>query len=159
VTTLKNSAQRVQEILKSYGLQTEVVEFADTTRTAQEAANAIGCDVAQIAKSLIFRGKQSEKPVLVIASGKNKVDENKIQLLIGEGIERPDADYVLEKTGFAIGGIPPVGYLCDTVLFDEDLLKFDLVWAAAGTPFAVFSIVSQDLVKITKARVISVKKN
>lgn len=158
-TPLKNSAQRVQEILKSHNLAIKVVQFADTTRTAQEAATAIGCDVAQIAKTLIFKGKNSQKPICIIASGPNRTDEKKIEQYVGEAIERPDADYVLKHTGFAIGGIPPVGYQFDTAPFiDEDLMQYETIWAAAGTPHSVFAISPNDLVAITHGKIMTIKK-
>jgi prolyl-tRNA editing enzyme YbaK/EbsC (Cys-tRNA(Pro) deacylase) len=156
---LRESAQRVQELLKQHHLNIKVVEFKETTRTSQEAASAIGCEVGQIAKSLIFKGKKSGKPICIIASGKNRVDEKKIVAYVGEEIEKPDADFVLKHTSFAIGGIPPLGYHLEILpLIDEDLLHYSEVWAAAGTPFAVFCISPEDLLKITRGRVIDLKK-
>lgn len=156
---LPSSAQRVQEILQSYKLAVDVVEFASTTRTSQEAASTIGCDVAQIAKTLIFKGKNSQKPVCIIVSGKNRVDERKVKHYLGEAIERPDADYVLKHTGFAIGGVPPVGYQFDAKpLIDEDLMKYEMLWAAAGTPYCSFEISSKDLVRITQGQIADIKK-
>ena len=123
---------KVQEIL---GDGWEVLEFEESTRTAGDAAAAIGCEVAQIAKSLIFRGKPSERPILVIASGTSRVDVKKLGTVVGEKIGRADADFVREKTGFAIGGVPPVGHDNPLKIFiDEDLLQYDEIWAAAGTP-------------------------
>lgn len=157
--TLQTSAQRVQEILKKHNLTTNVTEFAATTRTSQEAADAIGCNVAQIAKTLIFKGKKSQKPICIIASGVNRVDEKKVEQYVGEAIERPDADFVLKHTSFAIGGVPPVGYQFDTKpLIDEDLMKFEELWAAAGTPYAVFKISPKDLVRITSGQIVCIKK-
>lgn len=156
---LRGSAKRVQELLEQLHLDIQVVEFKETTRTSQEAANVIGCEVGQIAKSLIFKGKVSGNPILVIASGKNRVDEKKVAEYISEEIEKPDADFVLKHTGFAIGGIPPIGFRFERAsLIDEDLLTYNELWAAAGTPFAVFRITPQDLVKITQGRVVSVRK-
>lgn len=137
---LRSSAQRIQDILKNHNLTTSVVEFADTTRTCQDAARVIGCDVAQIAKALIFKGKQTQQPFCIIASGKNRVDEKKVEQHLGQVVEKPDAAYVLKHTGFAIGGIPPIGYQFDIKPFiDEDLMNYQQLWAAAGTPHTVFT--------------------
>lgn len=156
---LKQSAQRIQNILQEHHLDIQVVEFTELTRTSQEAANTIGCEVGQIAKTLIFKGKSASKPICVIASGINRVDEKKIEAIVGEKIEKPDAAYVLQHTGFAIGGIPPVGYTFDIqTLIDEDLLTYTELWAAAGTPNSVFRISPQDLLKITQGRVVNLRK-
>jgi len=134
------------------------VELAQTTRTAAEAAAAIGCQVGQIAKSLVFRGKQSHRPILVIASGPNRVSEANLGELVGEPIERADADYVRQRTGFAIGGVPPVGHLETLLTFvDEDLLRYEDIWAAAGNPHAVFKLSPSDLVRMTGGQVVAVK--
>lgn len=139
------------------GLTLDVVELPASTRTAQDAADAIGCTVAQIAKSLIFRTKQSQKPVLVIASGVNRVNEKSIGQLLGEKIGKADADFVRQQTGFVIGGVPPVGHLSEiTTFIDEDLLELDVIWAAAGTPNAVFRLTPDDLVRATGGQVASV---
>ena len=108
---LKDSARRVQAALDAQGLALKVREFPASTRTSEEAAAAVGCAVAEIAKSLIFRARETGRPVLIIASGANRVDEKKIALLLGEKIERADPEFVRAKTGYAIGGIPPVGHL------------------------------------------------
>lgn len=110
MTQLSPSAQKVQDTLQSLGFNLQVIEFEQTTRTSAEAAQAVGCEIGQIAKSLIFKGKQSGKAILIIASGANRVDEKKIRALVGEKVEKPDADFVREQTGFAIGGVPPVGH-------------------------------------------------
>ena len=146
---LPPSAKRVQDALKAAGVACEVVEMPSLTRTAQEAADAIGCTVAQIAKSLIFRTKQTLRLILIIASGVNRVDEKKVGQIVGEILEKPDAEYVKQKTGFTIGGIPPVGHseLLTTYL-DKDLMKHDVIWAAAGTPFAVFKLTPTELVRL-----------
>jgi prolyl-tRNA editing enzyme YbaK/EbsC (Cys-tRNA(Pro) deacylase) len=155
---LPSSAGKVQAALQARGLECQVVEFAQTTRTAREAAQAIGCQVEQIAKSLVFRGRQSGKPVLVIASGINRVDETGLAGLLGEPVEKPDAEYVLQQTGFVIGGVPPLGhtYSIRTVL-DEDLLQHSEIWAAAGTPFTVFRLTPADLLAITGGQIARVK--
>lgn len=157
-TILKKSAEKVQAVLNSYGFELNVVEFPDSTRTAQEAANAIGCTVSQIAKSLIFIGKSSQKPILIIASGTNRVNEKAIKERIGEKLDKADAEFVLEHTGYAIGGIPPVGHKNSITTFvDEDLLQHQEIWAAAGTPHAVFKLTPAILKEITKGTIISVK--
>ena len=159
MTDLTPSARRVQEVLDGIGLGHRVVEHADSTRTSEEAAAAIGCTVAQIAKSLIFRGKESGQPVLVIASGVNRVDEKAVGRLIGEKIERADPDFVREKTGYAIGGVPPIGHAePPLVLIDADLAALETIWAAAGTPNAVFRLTPAELVSMTGGRVEAVRK-
>lgn len=160
MTTLKSSAQRVQDVLKQFNLDFQVIEFAESTRTSQEAADAIGCELGQIAKTLIFKGKQSQKPICVIASGKNRVDEKKIAQLVGENIERSDADFVREHTGFAIGGVAPVGFAFEhALLIDQDLMTYQQLWAAAGTPNSVFKLTPEDLLRITDGRVVDISKN
>lgn len=155
---LSPSAQKVQNALAAQGLSLEVVELPGSTRTAVEAAQAIGCEVAQIVKSLIFKGKRSERPILVIASGINRVNEKGIEKLIGEPLGKADADFVRTHTGFVIGGVPPVGHLEHLETFiDQDLLQYQEIWAAAGTPHAVFRLTPQDLLKMTIGQVISVK--
>jgi prolyl-tRNA editing enzyme YbaK/EbsC (Cys-tRNA(Pro) deacylase) len=140
------SALRVQEIL---GPAYRVVEFNESTGTSAEAAAAIGCTLAQIAKSLVFRSA-SGKPVLVVASGVNRVDEKRVGQIIGEKIGRADADFVRENTGYAIGGVPPVGHrTTPIVVLDDDLKSFAEIWAAAGTPNAVFRLTPQQLQSLT----------
>lgn len=152
---LSPSAQRVQRALQEKGLSLQVVELPDSTRTALEAAQAIGCQVGQIVKSLVFRTSQGQQPVLVLASGANRVDEKIIAALLAEPVSRADADFVRERTGFAIGGVPPVGHLKAMPAFiDKDLLQFGELWAAAGTPHAVFRLTPDDLIRITAGRVI-----
>jgi prolyl-tRNA editing enzyme YbaK/EbsC (Cys-tRNA(Pro) deacylase) len=149
------SALRVQAVL---GERFAVFEFDAGTRTAADAAAAVGCAVAEIAKSLLFRGKESGRPVLVVASGTNRVDEKKVAAAIGEKIGRADADFVREKTGFAIGGVPPIGHVvAPLTLIDEDLLALPTIWAAAGTPNAVFKLTPGELVELTGGRVAEVK--
>ncbi len=144
------SALKVQAAL---GSRFAVLEFDASTRTSEEAAAAIGCTVAQIAKSLVFRSAGG-RPVLVIASGVNRVDEKKVGALIGEKIARADPEFVRESTGFAIGGIPPVGHAIPPVtLIDEALMALSEIWAAAGTPNAVFRLTPADLVALTQGKV------
>jgi Cys-tRNA(Pro) deacylase len=155
---LSSSAKKVQEALNQFGIELEVVEFPESTRTAADAARAIGCQVGQIAKSLIFKTKTSERPILIIASGANRVNEKKMRDLIGEKIVRPDAAFVRAETGFAIGGIPPLGHTSQLETYlDEDLMEFDTIWAAAGTPNAVFRLTPDQMKKITNGNLISVK--
>ncbi|SRR5579884_2952032 len=155
---LSASARKVQETLKTMGFACEVVELPDSTRTAVEAAQAVGCRVEQIVKSLIFKGRQSGKPVLVIASGPNRVNEKRIGELLGEPIEKANADFVRQHTGFAVGGVPPVGHLEPLQTFiDEDLLQYSEIWAAAGTPHAVFRLTPKDLTAMTKGEIVSIK--
>jgi len=155
---LSKSAQNIQDILAAKGLRYNVVELAASTRTAQEAALAIGCEVAQILKSLIFRTKESNKPILVLASGINRVNEKTIELLVGEKIVKADADFTRDVTGFAIGGIPPVGHPkpIDTFI-DQDLFLYKELWAAAGTPNAVFCLNSKDITSLTHGKIVSIK--
>lgn len=153
----KKSAQRVQEALMEKGVTLSVIEFDASTRTSVDAANAIGCDLGQIAKSLIFKGKESGKPILIIASGTNRVNEKKMKEVIGEKLSKADAAFVLEETGYAIGGIPPIGHLHPIQTWiDQDLLNYEVIWAAAGTPNAVFELNPSILLDITKGKVVSV---
>ena len=157
---LPAAAQRVQDHLAAIDPALTVQVMPDSTRTAEEAAAACGCTVAQIAKSIIFRGKQSDRPILVIASGVNRVDEKKVRDLAGEKPGRADADFVREKTGFAIGGVPPVAHAePPIVLIDEDLLAFDEIWAAGGTPMAVFSLDPGKLARLTGGQVADIRKD
>jgi prolyl-tRNA editing enzyme YbaK/EbsC (Cys-tRNA(Pro) deacylase) len=150
------SALKVQATL---GDKFEVLEFDASTRTAADAATAIGCEVAQIAKSLIFRGGTSGQAVLIIASGVDRVDEKKAAAAIGEPLARADADFVREATGFAIGGVPPVGHKTKSiVLIEEQLMRLDEIWAAAGTPNAVFRLTPSDLVQLTGGRTVAVAR-
>jgi len=155
---LSSSAQRVQEALKVLGLELQVVELQETTRTSADAARAVGCEVGQIAKSLIFKGQRTQRPILVIASGSNRVNEKRVGELMSEPLGKADADFVRQKTGFVIGGVPPVGHAEKLEVFiDEDLLRYSEIWAAAGTPNAVFKLTPSDLVRMTEGRVISFK--
>jgi len=135
-----------------------VIEHAESTRTAQEAADRAGCELGQIVKSLIFRGKTSGKSILVLTSGANRVDEKRISEYAGESISRADADFVRTVTGFAIGGVPPIGHnqKMETYL-DEDFLQYQVIWAAAGTPNAIFELKTGDLQKMTGGKIVCVK--
>jgi prolyl-tRNA editing enzyme YbaK/EbsC (Cys-tRNA(Pro) deacylase)/predicted kinase len=155
---LSASAQKIQDALKSMGFQNQVVEHNQTTRSAKEAAAAIGCSVAQIAKSLIFRTQQTHQPVLVIANGVNRVNETHLGELVGEAVERADPDFVQQVTGYAIGGVPPVAHRTPvTTLIDEDLFAQTEIWAAAGTPNAVFRVTPDELLQMTSSRVVRIK--
>jgi prolyl-tRNA editing enzyme YbaK/EbsC (Cys-tRNA(Pro) deacylase) len=155
---LSASARRVQEAVAARGFAFQVVEFPASTRTAADAAAAIGCEVAQIAKSLVFRTKAEKKPILVIASGVNRVNEKRLRDLVGETIEKADAEFVREQTGFAIGGVPPVGHREGLAIFiDAELLTLGEIWAAAGTPNAVFRLPAADLPTLTGGQVADIK--
>ena len=155
---LSPSAQKIQALLNSLGYNYTVIEHAESTRTAQEAADRAGCELGQIVKSLIFRGKTSGKPILVLTSGVNRVDEKRISGYAGESISRADADFVRTVTGYAIGGVPPIGHneKMETYL-DEDFLQYEMVWAAAGTPNAIFELTIDDLQKMTEGKITQVK--
>ncbi len=156
---LSPSAQRVQAALAGLGFTLSVVELPQSTRTAAEAAATVGCTVGQIVKSLIFRGAHSGLAVLVLASGLNRVDEAAVAALLGEPLAKADADFVRAHTGFVIGGVPPVGHAEVLPTFiDEDLLAYDSLWAAAGTPNAVFKLTPGELVAMSQGRVARIKK-
>ena len=155
---LSPSARKVQDELNRLGYFRIVVEHAAPTRTAGEAAERAGCTLGQITKSLIFRGTQSGKPILVLTSGANRVDETRISGYAGEPIARADPDFVRSVTGFAIGGVPPIAHATPmTTYLDEDLLTFDTIWAAAGTPNAIFELTPDELSRMTGGRAVRVK--
>ncbi|MGI8610134.1 MAG: YbaK/EbsC family protein [Candidatus Dormibacteria bacterium] len=155
---LGRSAQRVAEELRRRGAEVEVVELPASTRTAVEAASAIGCEVAQIAKSLVFRTAETSRPVLVIASGANRVEVAILAAQLGEQVVRADPDWVRETTGFAIGGIPPVAHRTAPVTYiDEDLLQLEEIWAAAGTPNSVFRMRGADLPRLTGGTILRLR--
>jgi prolyl-tRNA editing enzyme YbaK/EbsC (Cys-tRNA(Pro) deacylase) len=155
---LSPSAKRIQESLTAMGMKVEVVELPASTRTSAEAASAIGCSIRQIAKSIIFRTVTHGRPVMVIASGINRVNEGKLRDILGEAVEKADAAFVRKATGFAIGGVPPIGLLESiTTIIDEDLMPLDEIWAAAGTPHAVFKLNPADLLQMTNGSVKPIK--
>ncbi len=156
--SLSPSAQKIQDQLKSLGYDYIVIEQAESTRTAQEAADRAGCELGQIVKSLIFKGKDSGKPILVLTSGANRVDEKRISDYMGEAISRADVNFVRAVTGFAIGGVPPIGHTqkIETYL-DEDFLQYETIWAAAGTPNAIFELKRSDLQEMTNGKIVRVK--
>jgi prolyl-tRNA editing enzyme YbaK/EbsC (Cys-tRNA(Pro) deacylase) len=157
---LSNSAKRVQDFLSAKGFSFEVKELPGSTKTAQEAADSVGCSVTQIAKSLVFKEKTTDRAILVIASGSNRVDVKKIKKSTGLMLGKADGKFVKDKVGFAIGGIPPAGHNepLETLL-DEDLKKFETIWAAAGTPFAVFQLKSAELESLTKGKWMDIAVN
>ena len=158
MTQLSPSAQKIQTLLAELGFPYTVIEHAESTRTALEAAERAGCELGQIVKSLIFRGRDSSKPILVLTSGANRVNEKRIAEHAGEAIVRADADFVRAATGFAIGGVPPIGHAQKMETYiDEDFLRYPTVWAAAGTPNAIFELKTNDLQKMTDGKVVTVK--
>lgn len=155
---LTGSAKKVQDFLVDNGFSCTVKELPDSTRTAEEAAKAIGCEVAQIAKSLIFIDKASGNPILVIASGVNQVDVKKIENSTGLHLIKADGKFVKERVGFAIGGVPPVGHNEKIMTYlDPSLMDYEWIWAAAGTPFAVFRLSSNEIQKMTGGTFIDLK--
>ncbi len=156
---LSPSAQRVQDALDAHGLVLVVTELEQSTRTSPEAAAAVGCTVAQIVKSIIFRAANSNRVVLVLTSGANRVSEAAVAAMLGEPLAKADADFVRARTGFVIGGVAPVGHLEPPVTFiDDDLLGHADLWAAAGTPNALFRLTPEQLVQISGGQVARVKK-
>lgn len=156
--SLKPSAQRVQDVLIERGFTNQIVELAESTRTSVEAAAAVGCEVAQIAKSLIFRGATTGKAILIIASGSNRVNEKAMVAHVGEKLQRADADFVREQTGFVIGGVPPLAHAHPLETYiDADLWQYANIWAAAGHPNAVFPLTPDELAAMTKGTVISIQ--
>ncbi len=157
--TLSASAQKVQNALAERIPGLKVIEFTESTRTSAEAAERVGVSLGQIAKSLIFKAKESGKPVLVIASGANRVDEKKVAALLGEKIGRADPEFAREATGFVIGGIPPFGHSQPiTTFLDADLFRYEIIWAAAGTPNAVFELTPAQLSELTGGLIAETKE-
>ena len=154
---MAGSVDRVRQALRAKAHPDDIVTFPDSTRTAAEAATAVGCEVAQIAKSILFRA--GDMPVLVVASGANRIDTAKVEAAVSASVQRPDAAWVRQVTGFAIGGVSPVGHLtAPTVLVDADLAALDPIWAAAGAPNAVFRTGFAELVRISGGRVADIKE-
>lgn len=150
MSPLKASAQKVQDALVAHGFRNEVIELEISARTSQEAADAVGCNVAQIAKSLIFATEQTGRGVLVITSGANRVDTGAVAVVVGEKLVRATPDFVREQTGYAIGGIPPLGHAHELLAYvDADLLHYPFIWAAAGHPNALFKLTPDELVAMT----------
>lgn len=158
MTDFGPSVRRVEEALAAAGGGHTVIALEQSARTSAQAASAVGCKVDQIAKSLVFKGATSQRAVLVITSGANRVDEGKVAALIAEPVGRADADFVRQRTGFAIGGVAPVAHAEPlTILIDEDLMRWPEIWAAAGHPNTVFKLTPADLVRLTGGRVAAVK--
>lgn len=154
---LAPAAARVQAALARQGLDCTVVELPGSTRTAEDAARAVGCRVEQIIKSLVFRGRRTGEPVLVLASGGNRVSEPLVAAIVGEEIERADPTYVRQRSGFAIGGVAPIGHPAPIrTIIDEDLLKHEVLWAAAGTPHAVFRMTATDLPRMSSGSIAAI---
>lgn len=151
------SQDRVRQAAESAGLEITIKEMPQTTRTAEEAAAACGCEVAQIVKSLIFKRADNNRPVLLLVSGANRVDMDKVANDIGSALKRADADYVRAETGFAIGGVAPIGSTGPIATYmDEDLLKFETIWAAAGKTNSVFRTEPRPLAEAADAKIIAV---
>ncbi len=172
----------IQEFLKQNNVETKVLVFNESTRTSQDAANQAGCELSRIAKSILFKlsisnnqfSKESEEPILVIVSGSNRVSEEKLKKALMKNysqvlknlrieeleIEKADADFVYEKTGFPIGGVPAFCHETKIkyVFIDQDLIKFEKVWSAAGTPHAIFEILTKDLIKLADAKITDIKQ-
>lgn len=149
---MSKSLKRVEAALAAAGVAVEILEMADGTRTAEDAARAAGCGVDQIAKSIIFRGETSGHVVLFLTAGGNRVDPARASAVAGQPLGKADADLIRAETGFAIGGVSPVGHLVPIRAYlDPRLLEFDRVWAAAGTPRHIFAIAPADLERITGA--------
>lgn len=156
LSQLPESARRVAELLEALGHPHPVVLLPQSGKTSAQAAAALGCQVAEIAKSIVFRRLADDAPVMVIASGSNRVDERKVAHLVGP-IGKADAGFVKERVGYSIGGVSPIGHIAQTVmLVDQDLLQFDSLWAAAGHPHAVFELTPRQLLAMTGAGVADV---
>lgn len=157
--SLSGAAERVQQALAARGFAFVVRELPASTRTAAEAAAAIGCEICQIAKALIFRMPARDRALLVLASGTNQVDTDKLAQLVGEPVAKADATFVRAASGFSIGGIPPVGHSQPLrTLIDRDLLALETLWAAAGTPHAVFALPAAALPALTGGEVADVRR-
>ena len=157
MSDLPKSARRVEEAVNALGLSARIVCHEVSSRTAEDAAAACGCDVGQIIKSLVFQGKQTQTAYLLLVSGKNRVNEKAVAKIIGEPLVRPDAGFVRQVTGYAIGGIPPLGHATPLATYlDEDLKAYGTAWGAAGTPECVMELNVEALAAATGAKVISV---
>jgi prolyl-tRNA editing enzyme YbaK/EbsC (Cys-tRNA(Pro) deacylase) len=154
---LSASAQKVQDAIAALGLMNRVFELEHPVRTAADAAAAVGCDVSQIAKSIIFMTRRTRRPILVVTSGANRVNEDTLATLVGEPLDRASADFVREQTGYAIGGVPPLAHRQRVETFlDLDLMSLTDIWAAAGHPNALFRVTPEELLQMSSARVVSV---
>ena len=154
---LSDSAIKVQLALDRFKLDFQVLELPGSTRTASDAARVIGCEVGQIAKSLVFHFLKKEKPLLVIASGSNRVNVELVGSNLGEAIVMASADYVRASTGFSIGGVPPLGHIAPIrTIIDQEIMQYKEIWAAAGTPHAVFRLTPDELLRITQGELMQV---
>lgn len=157
--SLKESAQKIQDTITKLGFTNKVIELPDNANTAQQAADAIGCEVSQIAKSIIFKVKDSNQPLLVVTSGINRVNEKQVETILNVKLGKADADFVREHTGFVIGGVPPLGHKDPILtLIDEDLFQYKEIWAAAGHPKAIFQLTPDELVQMTRGQMACVKR-
>ena len=157
MSALSSSAQKVQDALIALGSRAVVVEHENPGRTAAEAAELLRCDIAQIAKSIIFKSVSTGQSVLVITSGANRVDEKKVAAILGDKLAKADATFVREQTGFAIGGVPPIAHANrGAILLDADLLNFDQVFPAGGTPHAMFAIDPNELLRVSGAQMVEI---
>lgn len=153
------TVEAFQEKLLALGYDNEVMQLDESTRTAEEAAEAIGCDIDQIVKSIVFRLENSGEALLILVSGVHQVDEEKVSAFIGDQLKKADADFVKEKTGYVIGGVPPVGHTTEIkTLIDEKLITYESIWAAAGHPKAVFHLDGEELLRITHGEIVPVSK-
>lgn len=156
--TLQPSAQRVQDTLRELGFSGEVLELESSTRTAAEAAQSAGCEIGQIVKSLVFVLEPQGTPILALVSGANRVHEKRLGRQLGGSLAKADAEFVREVSGFAIGGVPPVGHKTPMrTVIDEDLMQYEVIWAAAGTPNAIFRLTPADLVRLSGGTLLNVK--
>lgn len=143
---------KIQELLKDFGVESKVTTFDQSTKTSQQAADALGCEVAQIAKSMVFMNKDDRTAILIIASGANRVDKEILENVVGAPVKLADPEFVLEQTGYIVGGVAPIGHTIPPKIYiDKDLLEYEYVWAAAGTSNSVFKINTQELIRITSA--------
>jgi prolyl-tRNA editing enzyme YbaK/EbsC (Cys-tRNA(Pro) deacylase) len=152
---MSKSLKRVRQNAIDLGLNVEIIELTIQTKTAAEAASAMGCCPDQILKSIIFLGQDTNKCVLFMTAGGNRVDEDKASAIVGEPLGRADAAVIRTQTGFAIGGVSPIGHITDVQKFiDPTLMAFETIWAAAGTPHSMFSIDPQTLADATGAKIV-----
>lgn len=156
---LSASARRVEAALRQRGIAAAVREIPAGTRTAAEAADAIGCRLEQIAKSIVFRTRDSDCAILVILRGTDRVDESRVAALVGEPVSRAKPDFVRERTGYVIGGVPPTGHTQPLAsIVDDGLLEIQEIWAAAGTPNAVVRLTPEELLRAADGRVAQVRE-
>lgn len=150
---LKPSSQRVKDYLQAHGASSAITTLPSACRTSAQAADALGCSIAQIAKSLIFRDTRDDSPVLIVASGVNRVDVARVEAELGVALGKANARFVKESVGFVIGGVAPVGHLVPvTTVLDPDLKQYQTIWAAAGTPETVFALSPDELGRLTAGR-------